>query len=75
MNERTWTVLELLRWTTEYFQRHGIEIPWPIQTQYEREWKEPDINEKVAEGEKVSDVKPPFWVRVVQFVIGVLSGW
>lgn len=22
---RTWTVLELLRWTTEYFQRHGIE--------------------------------------------------
>ena len=25
MNERTWTVLELLRWTTEYFQRHGIE--------------------------------------------------
>lgn len=25
MSERTWTVLELLRWTTEYFQRHGIE--------------------------------------------------
>jgi release factor glutamine methyltransferase len=23
--ERSWTVLELLRWTTEYFQRHGIE--------------------------------------------------
>lgn len=22
---RTWTVLELLRWTTDYFQRHGIE--------------------------------------------------
>ncbi len=22
---RTWTVLELLRWTTEYFERHGIE--------------------------------------------------
>lgn len=25
MSERTWTVLELLRWTTEYFQRHGID--------------------------------------------------
>lgn len=25
MSERTWTVLELLRWTTEYFQKHGIE--------------------------------------------------
>jgi len=23
--ERNWTVLELLRWTTDYFQRHGIE--------------------------------------------------
>ena len=23
--ERTWTVLELLRWTTDYFQRQGIE--------------------------------------------------
>jgi release factor glutamine methyltransferase len=23
--ERSWTGLELLRWTTEYFQRHGIE--------------------------------------------------
>ena len=22
--EKTWTVLELLRWTTDYFQRHGI---------------------------------------------------
>lgn len=22
---RTWTVLELLRWTTDYFQRHGID--------------------------------------------------
>jgi len=22
---RTWTVLELLRWTTDYFERHGIE--------------------------------------------------
>jgi len=23
--ERSWTVLELLRWTTDYFKRHGIE--------------------------------------------------
>lgn len=23
--DRTWTVLELLRWTTDYFKRHGIE--------------------------------------------------
>ena len=24
------------------FARHGIEIPWPIQVQYETDWKEPD---------------------------------
>ena len=24
------------------FARHGIEIPWPIQVQYERDWNEPD---------------------------------
>jgi small-conductance mechanosensitive channel len=24
------------------FARHGIEIPWPIQVQYERAWPEPD---------------------------------
>src|SRR3954470_7554232 len=35
------------------FQRHGIEIPWPIQVQYEKEWKEPDINEKVEEEERL----------------------
>jgi small-conductance mechanosensitive channel len=35
------------------FQRHGIEIPWPIQIQYEKEWKEPDISEKVAEEERL----------------------
>lgn len=35
------------------FQRHGIEIPWPIQTQYEKEWKEPDISERVAEEERL----------------------
>jgi small-conductance mechanosensitive channel/CRP-like cAMP-binding protein len=35
------------------FQRHGIDIPWPIQVQYEKEWKEPDINEKVEEEERL----------------------
>jgi release factor glutamine methyltransferase len=25
--DRTWTVLELLRWTTDYFAQHGIENP------------------------------------------------
>ena len=35
------------------FQRHGIEIPWPIQTQYEKEWKEPDISDRVAEEERL----------------------
>ena len=30
------------------FQRHGIEIPWPIQIQYERDWKEPDPDAQVA---------------------------
>jgi small-conductance mechanosensitive channel/CRP-like cAMP-binding protein len=35
------------------FQRHDIEIPWPIQIQYERDWKEPDENDKVAEQERL----------------------
>jgi small-conductance mechanosensitive channel/CRP-like cAMP-binding protein len=35
------------------FQRHDIEIPWPIQIQYEKDWKEPDINDKVAEEEQL----------------------
>ncbi len=35
------------------FQRHGIEIPWPIQIQYEKDWKEPDVNLKVAEEERL----------------------
>ena len=35
------------------FQRHGIDIPWPIQVQYEKEWKEPDINQKVEEEERL----------------------
>jgi len=25
--DRSWTVLELLRWTTDYFQAHGVETP------------------------------------------------
>jgi small-conductance mechanosensitive channel len=35
------------------FQRHGIEIPWPIQVQYEKPWNEPDINQKVEEEERL----------------------
>jgi CRP-like cAMP-binding protein len=35
------------------FQRHGIDIPWPIQVQYEKDWKEPDVNDKVAEEERL----------------------
>jgi small-conductance mechanosensitive channel/CRP-like cAMP-binding protein len=31
------------------FARHGIEIPWPIQVQYEREWGEPDARERTGE--------------------------
>ena len=31
------------------FTRHGIEIPWPIQVQYEREWVEPDPRDRTAE--------------------------
>jgi small-conductance mechanosensitive channel len=35
------------------FQRHGIEIPWPIQIQYERDWKEATDGDKVAEEERL----------------------
>jgi small-conductance mechanosensitive channel len=35
------------------FQRHDIEIPWPIQIQYERDWVETDANVKVAEEERL----------------------
>jgi small-conductance mechanosensitive channel/CRP-like cAMP-binding protein len=35
------------------FQRHGIEIPWPIQVQYEKEWREPDLSDKVQETERL----------------------
>ena len=31
------------------FARHGIEIPWPIQVQYEREWEESDLRAPVVE--------------------------
>ncbi len=31
------------------FARHGIEIPWPIQVQYERDWHEPDQRERTNE--------------------------
>ena len=29
------------------FQRHGIEIPWPIQVEYSREWKDADPRQAV----------------------------
>ena len=35
------------------FQRHDIEIPWPIQTQYEKEWIPPDVAKKVEEEERL----------------------
>jgi small-conductance mechanosensitive channel/CRP-like cAMP-binding protein len=35
------------------FQRHNIEIPWPLQVQYEREWIEPDVSKKVEEEERL----------------------
>jgi small-conductance mechanosensitive channel/CRP-like cAMP-binding protein len=35
------------------FQRHGIDIPWPIQVQYEREWKEPDTAARIEEEERL----------------------
>jgi small-conductance mechanosensitive channel len=35
------------------FQRHDIEIPWPIQIQYERDWDTPDATGKLAEEERL----------------------
>jgi small-conductance mechanosensitive channel len=35
------------------FQRHDIDIPWPIQVQYEKDWPETDANIKVAEEERL----------------------
>jgi CRP-like cAMP-binding protein len=35
------------------FQRHDIEIPWPIQVEYERDWKEPERAMPVEEEERL----------------------
>ena len=35
------------------FQRHGIEIPWPIQVQYERNWTDPDPDMQIQERERL----------------------
>jgi small-conductance mechanosensitive channel/CRP-like cAMP-binding protein len=35
------------------FQRHDIEIPWPLQVQYERDWVEPDVGKKVEAQERL----------------------
>lgn len=35
------------------FQRRGIEIPWPIQVQYEKDWKEPDPDLRVQERDRL----------------------
>jgi small-conductance mechanosensitive channel len=35
------------------FARRGIEIPWPIEVGYEREWPEPDAATKQSERERV----------------------
>jgi len=35
------------------FRRHHIEIPWPIQVQYMREWHEPGVAQKVEEEERL----------------------
>ncbi|HEX6463987.1 MAG TPA: cyclic nucleotide-binding domain-containing protein [Vicinamibacterales bacterium] len=41
--------------TTIYysFRRHRIEIPWPIQVQYLREWHEPGAAQRVEEEERM----------------------
>jgi small-conductance mechanosensitive channel/CRP-like cAMP-binding protein len=31
------------------FQRHGVDIPWPIQVEYSREWPEPDVESATRE--------------------------
>jgi CRP-like cAMP-binding protein len=35
------------------FQRHGIEIPWPIQVQYEKPWRDPDPAKRVEDIERL----------------------
>ncbi len=34
-------------------QRHSIEIPWPIQVQYEKEWREPDPTQRIEQEERL----------------------
>ncbi|MDQ3346950.1 MAG: mechanosensitive ion channel family protein [Acidobacteriota bacterium] len=33
------------------FARHGLDIPWPIQVEYSREWVEPDVSARQRERE------------------------
>ena len=35
------------------FQRHGIEIPWPIQVQYEKDWAETDPDTQLQERDRL----------------------
>lgn len=35
------------------FQRHAIDIPWPIQVEYSREWPEPDHATRLREREQI----------------------
>jgi len=35
------------------FARHGIEIPWPIEVGYQREWPEPDETTKLRQREAI----------------------
>ena len=35
------------------FQRRGIEIPWPIQVEYHREWSEPGVDVKIQDRERL----------------------
>jgi small-conductance mechanosensitive channel/CRP-like cAMP-binding protein len=35
------------------FQRHNIEIPWPTQVQYERNWDVQDVSKKLEEEEQL----------------------
>jgi small-conductance mechanosensitive channel len=52
--ERDELVKDQVRTAIYYaFQRHGIEIPWPIQVEYSREWREPDPGEQVEAIDRV----------------------
>jgi small-conductance mechanosensitive channel/CRP-like cAMP-binding protein len=35
------------------FQRHNVEIPWPIQVEYQREWSESNADSRQAEQEQL----------------------